>query len=55
MLSAKVAEMLQGLCEEIVIASSQTDQQRRDGLRSGSVTPTGYLQYITHKWPKKKI
>lgn len=54
MLSAKVAEMLQGLCEEILIASSQTDQQSRARLRNGSVT-TGYLQYITHKLPKKTM
>ena len=29
MLSAKVAEMFQGLCKETVFASSQSDQQRR--------------------------
>lgn len=49
MLSAKAAEMLQGLCEEIV-----TDQQRRAGIRSASVTNTGHLQYLTHS-PKNTM
>lgn len=44
-LSAKAAGIVQGLCEETDVASSQIDQRRRAGLRRGS--------HIRHKWTKK--